>query len=248
MAGLLPTPPAGRERIGVDVDVLFGRIPSRHDVDASLPAVVSLLDAHGIDRALLGSLRGGLFDARSGNDEVLAAAADHPRLVPAGTVDLRDGLAAERELPRLAAAGVRVLRLFCAEQGAEPDFPGLRHVAALAAAHRLTVLTSGDVRRFWRPFAGRGAVVCFLDVHAYHVADFVLLARDEPGFVASTRLLNAPDSIERVAAEVGAGHLAYGSGLPRSEVTPSALRFRLSGLEQAQWTEVSHGTAAGWLR
>lgn len=239
--------PEGRERIGVDVDVLVGRIPDRHDVDGGLPAVAGLLDRHGLDRALLGSLRGGLFDARSGNDEVLAAAAAHRGLVPVGTVDLRDALAAQGELARLAEAGVRLVRLFCAEQGAEPDFPGLRHVAALAAQAGMTVLTSGDVRRYWRPFAGRGAAVCFLDVHAYHVADFVLLARDEPGFVASTRLLNAPDSIERVVAETGARHLAYGSGLPRSDVTPSALRFRLADLRPDEWNQVSRGTAEGWL-
>lgn len=228
------------------MDVLAGRLPDRHDLDASLPAVLGMLDAHGLDRALLGSLRGGLFDACAGNDEVLAAAAAHPRLVPVGTVDLRDALSAEDELTRLAEAGVRVVRLFCAEQGAEPDFPGLRHVAALAAERRMTVLTSGDVRRYWRPFAGRNASVCFLDVHAYHVADFVLLARDELGFVASTRLLNAPDSIERVVTEVGARHLAYGSGLPRSDVTPSALRFRLADLEPGEWDQVSHATAEGW--
>lgn len=226
------------------MDVLVGRIPSRHDLDASASAVLGLLDAHGIDRALAASLRGGLFDARTGNDEVLAMA--HPQLVPVGTVDLRDALTAEAELIRLAEAGVRVVRLLCAEQGAEPDFPGLRHVAALAAQAGMTVLTSGDVRRFWRPFAGRGAAVCFLDVHAYHVADFVLLARDEPGFVASTRLLNAPDSIERVVSEVGARHLAYGSGLPRYEVTPSALRFRLTDLTAEEWDWISHRTVEGW--
>lgn len=229
----------------MDVDVLVGRIPSRHDLDAGRAAVLGMLAAGGIDRALTGSLRGGLFDARSGNDEVLAD--PPPNLVPVGTVDLRDALAAEDELVRLAGAGVRVVRLFCVEQGAEPDFPGLRHVAALTARHGMTVLTSGDVRRYWRPFAGRGARVCFLDVHAYHVADFVLLARDEPGFVASTRLLNAPDSIERVAAEVGAHHLAYGSGVPRSDVTPSALRFRLADLTEAEWAQVGHGTAEGWF-
>lgn len=248
MTTRLPATPADRARIGIDVDVLFGRVPSRHDLDASLPAVEAMLDEYGIDRALLGSLRGGLYDARTGNDEVLTAAAARPRLPAVGTVDLRNALAAEQEVPRIAAAGVRVLRLFCTEQGAEPDFPGLCRVAALAAAHRMTVLTSGDVRRFWRPFAGRDAAVCFLDVHAYHVADFVLLAREEPGFVASTRLLNAPDSIERVAAEVGANHLAYGSGWPRFDTTPSALRFRLSDLEPAQWSWVSHGTAEAWLK
>ncbi|MGH3730939.1 MAG: amidohydrolase family protein [Micromonosporaceae bacterium] len=244
---MTPPTPKGRERIGVDVDVLFGRVPDRHDLDAGLPAVRALLDAHGVDRALVCPLRGGLFDPRTGNDEVLAATAGDPRLVPVGTVDLRDPLGAEPEIERLVAAGVRPLRLFCVAQLIEPDFPALRHVAELAAGSGLTVLTDGDVRRCWRPFAGRGASVCFLDVHAYHVGDFVLLAREEPGFVASTRLLNAPDSIERVVGEVGAAHLAYGSRLPLHDVTPSALRLRLADLPDADWHQASAQTAAGWL-
>lgn len=239
----LPPVPAERQEIDLDVDVLFGAIPSC-DVDASLDAVTAELTEHGIRRGLACPLRGALFDARSGNDEMLKAA-EQTESIPVGTVDIRDALTAETEIGRLAAAGVRLLRLFPAEQWVEPSSPGLQHVVDVAVAHGLVLLTSGDVSQFWRPFSG--ARVCFLDVHAYRVADFVILARREPGFVASTRMLVGPDSIERIADGVGAHHLAYGSRAPLHDVMPSALRLRMATLNDEEWQQVAGGTANQWL-
>ncbi|MET8850192.1 hypothetical protein [Amycolatopsis sp. NPDC004625] len=240
-----PPVPAARQEIDIDVDVLFGTLPSRQ-LDASLDAATGQHVKHRIRRGLVCSLRGALFDARAGNDE-LRKAGDRTRFVPVGAVDVRDALTAETEIPRLAASGVRLLRLFPPEQWVEPDSAGLAHIIDVAVAHGLVLLTSGDFSRFWRPFADRGARVCFLDVHAYRVADFVVLARREPGFVASTRLLCGPDSIERIAGEVGAHHLAYGSRAPLHDVLPSALRLRTAGLDDAAWRQVAGGTAAAWL-
>jgi hypothetical protein len=238
----LPPVPAGRHEIGIDVDVLFGAVPHRQ-----LDAVARQQESHGIRRGLLCSLRSPLFDVCSGNDETRKATELQHRFVPVGSVDIRDALGAEDEIGRLAESGVRILRLFPPEQRAEPCSPGLAAIVDLAVGHDLVLLTSGDFSRFWRPFADRGARVCFLDVHANQVADFVVMARREPGFVASTRMLVGPDSIERVAGEVGAQHLAYGSRTPLHDITPSALRLRLAGLTKQEWKQVAGGTAASWL-
>jgi len=241
----LPPVPAGRQEIGIDVDVLFGTTPSRR-LDASLEAAAGLHARHRIRRGMVCSLRGALFDARSGNDE-MRKASERTGFIPVGAVDVRDALAAEGEIDQLVSAGVRLLRLFPAEQWVEPDSPGLAHIVDLAVERGLVLLTGGDPSRFWRSFAGRGARVCFLDVHAYRVADFVVLARREPGFVASTRMLCGPDSIERIAGEVGAHHLAYGSGAPLHDVLPSALRLRTAALDERDWRQVANGTAEAWL-
>jgi hypothetical protein len=242
----LPPAPAGRHEIGFDVDVLFGVAPTRR-LDASLDAVARQQESHGIRRGLLCSLRGALFDVRSGNDETRKAAGQESRFVPVGSVDIRDALGAEDEIDRLAGSGTKILRLFPPEQWAEPCSPGLAAIIDTAVGHDLVLLTSGDFSRFWRPFADRGARVCFLDVHAYRVADFVVTARREPGFVASTRMLVGPDSIERIAGEVGAHHLAYGSRTPMHDVMPSALRLRMAGLTEREWRQVAGGTTEAWL-
>jgi hypothetical protein len=227
--------------IALDCDVLCGAWPARADLDFGIPAVRGRLDPAGVAGAVVCSGRGAWFDDLDGNTETLAVAAE-TGWIPAGTLNLRDALRAEAELDRLVAAGVRAVRLFGPLQGCEPTFPGYRHVVDRLLERGLVPLVEGDVRACWPAFAGRGARAVFLDVHAYHLADFVLLARREPGFVASTRLLNAPDSIERLVGEVGAGHLAFGSRTPLHDTSPSVLRLRHARLSDVDWAAVSGGT------
>lgn len=231
----------GGLEVALDVDVLVGAYPDRDGPPGTPEAVGRVLAAHRIRAGAVAGLRAALFDVRSGNDEVLALAG--PVWLPVGVVDLRDPIGAARELERLAAAGVRAVRLFPDEQGVEAGFPSVRHVARRAAALGLTVLTGGDVRRFWRPFAGLGARVVFLDTHFYHLGDFLVAAADEPGFHTSTRLLNSPDALEIAAAEVGADRLLYGSRAPHHEPLVPLLRLATSGLEPGETAAVAGGNA-----
>jgi len=54
---------------------------------------------------------GNLADIRAGNDSVIALAARHPEVVPVATVHPYDGQAAQDELVRVAARGIKVLKL-----------------------------------------------------------------------------------------------------------------------------------------
>jgi len=54
---------------------------------------------------------GNLADIRAGNDSVIALAARHPEVVPVATVHPYDGQAAQDELARVAARGIKVLKL-----------------------------------------------------------------------------------------------------------------------------------------
>ncbi|SCG77116.1 amidohydrolase family protein [Micromonospora coxensis] len=225
--------------VTLDVDVLVGRHPDRPGPDADTRQVIAALSTHGIARAAVASLRAALFDVADGNDE--AAALAGPRVLPVGAVDLRDPLGAEREIDRLAERGVRAVRLFPDEQRVEADFPSVRHVARRAARAGLVILAGGDVRRFWRPL--RGTTVVFLDTHFYHLGDFVVAARDEPGFHTSTRLLNSPDALETVAEHLGVDRLLYGSRTPWYEAVVPRLRLARSGLTPDQVAAVAGGNA-----
>jgi hypothetical protein len=244
-----PTPirDSDRRPIGLDCDVLVGGWPPRADLDMSPATVAATLHDRGIDGALVCSGKGAWFDDIEGNDETIAVAAGAEGWLPAGTINLRNALRAEPELDRLAAAGVRAVRIFGTTQGGSPGFPGYRHVVAAAIDRGFLLLVDGDVRTVWSAFADRGARVVFLDVHSYHLGDFLLLARNEPGFVASTRLLNAPDSIERVVGDVGAEHLAYGSRAPLHAVSPSAIRLRRARIADKDYAAVAGGTLLGLL-
>ncbi|MBQ0906203.1 amidohydrolase family protein [Micromonospora sp. U21] len=225
--------------VTLDIDVLVGRYVDRPGPTGEPAVVAETLAANGVERAAVASLRAALFDVRSGNEEV--AALTGPGVLPVGGLDLRDPLGAEREVVRLAERGFRAVRLFPDEQRVEPDFPSVRSVARAATEAGLVILTGGDVRRFWRPL--RGATVVFLDTHFYHLGDFVVVARDEPGFHTSTRLLNSPDALETVAARVGVERLLYGSRAPFYEPIVPRLRLARAALGPSGVEAVTGGNA-----
>lgn len=229
--------------IALDCDVLVGTWPAQADIDLSPEAVERTLTEGGVTGALVCSARGAWFDDVDGLAETLDLTTAHPAWSPVATVNLRNALRAEEIIAAAVDSGVRALRLFGALQGVPAASPGYRHTIRLAAAAGLTILTDGDVREIWPVFAGQGLRVVFLDVHAYHLADFILLAREEPGFVSSTRLLNAPDSIERLVGEVGAHHAAFGSRAPLHAFAPSALRLRHTRISGDDWATIT----GGWL-
>ncbi|MBN9610811.1 MAG: hypothetical protein BGO26_00680 [Actinobacteria bacterium 69-20] len=234
----LPTGP-----IALDCDVLVGTWPAQADIDLSPEKAAATLAEADVTGALVCSARGAWFDDVDGLAETLSLAADRPAWSPVVTVNLRNALRAEELLATASNAGVRTLRLFGALQGVPIASPAYRHTITLAAAAGITILTDGDVREIWPAFAGQGLRVVFLDVHAYHLADFILLAREEPGFVSSTRLLNAPDSIERLVGEVGAQHAAFGSRAPLHAIAPSTLRLRHARISAEDRATIG----GGWL-
>jgi predicted TIM-barrel fold metal-dependent hydrolase len=225
--------------IALDIDVLVGRYADRPGPVGEPAQVAAALRANGIARGAVAALRAALFDMRTGNDEVADLAGT--QVVPVAAVDLRDPLGAEREVVRLAERGFRAIRLFPDEQQVAADYPAVRHVARRATEAKLVVLAGGDVRLFWRPL--RGATVVFLDTHFYHLGDFVVMARDEPGFHTSTRLLNSPDALETIASEVGAERMLYGSRTPFYEAAVPRLRLARSGLDTAAAAAVAGGNA-----
>jgi predicted TIM-barrel fold metal-dependent hydrolase len=211
------------EHIEYDVDVLFGAWPS-HPTDSTIAEIQGRLKQSEIRRALVISTKGALFDAAAGNAETLAVASQE--LIPVGTVDLRDAVGVGERLDELVAQGVKCLRLFTALQGVAAGTPAYEHVVGEALSRRMVLLQDGDPRVFGPVLAGRGAAVVFLDLHVYLLTDFLLLAKEEPGFRITTRMLSSPDGIERVVETVGAEHLVFGSRTPFIDVSPQTLRLR----------------------
>src|SRR3546814_18006876 len=85
--------------------------------------------------------QGDLDAIRAGNDGVIALAARHPEVVPIATVHLYDGQAALDELARVAAAGVRVLKIHALTPGFDVFDPRGTALLRRAGPLRMTVLT-----------------------------------------------------------------------------------------------------------
>ncbi|WP_405059699.1 hypothetical protein OG474_44195 [Kribbella sp. NBC_01505] len=221
----------------LDCDILVG-----HDVTTgrwSRPERVrEVFAGTGISGGVVASLRAVHFDVPSGNDEAREVAEGNG-WTSCPVLDLRDPLGAERELDRLLGSSQRPagIRLAPAAQAVEPSYPSFGHVARLVVEAGLPLFVEGDVRVVGPALRGLGARVVFLDTHFYYLGDFVLLARAEPGFHTSTRMLTGPDSLEIIAAEVGAERLVFGTRTPFHEtysVLGRLLSSKLTAAEIAQ--------------
>lgn len=88
------------------------------------------------------ALAGKPDEIRAGNDGILALAAKHPEVLPIATVHPYDGPAAIAELERVAAKGIKVLKIHPHTQKFDPDDP--RVLALVRRAGQLNVIVLMD--------------------------------------------------------------------------------------------------------
>ncbi len=120
-----------------------------HD-DASLQAYEAQLKDSQLEVAGLGGMWfGGMNQALAGrpaeiqarNNGLIALASQHPKLLPIATVHPYDGDAALQELERIAAAGVKVLKIHAHTQRFDPDDPRVLTLVQRAGELGVIVLT-----------------------------------------------------------------------------------------------------------
>ena len=117
--------------------------------DASLSAYQAQLKATGQEVAGFGAMWFGgpnqalqrkPGEARAANDGIIALAAKHPGLMPIATIHPYDGAAAVSELERVAARGVKVLKLHPHTQKFDPDDPRVLTLVRKAGERGVIVL------------------------------------------------------------------------------------------------------------
>lgn len=207
-------------------DITTGRRQSAADIRARL-------ETAGIAGGAVASLRALSHDPESGNREAAEAARDHGWMTVCG-VDLRNPVDADARMEAAAAQGIRLVRFAAARQGIPGTAPRLRILTRRATELGLTVLVEGSTRSLGVALMGLGATVVFLDQHFYDAGEFILVAREEPGFHTSTRLLGSPDAWETIVEQLGAERLVLGSRAGWSEEHAVLERLRSSGLDQNQ--------------
>ncbi|MGO3290279.1 hypothetical protein [Brachybacterium sp.] len=223
----------------LDCDLLVGRdiASGRRRTPAEL---AQRLAAAGIDGGAVTSLRAIAYDPKSGNREGARAAAEHGWIDVPG-VELRNPLDAHARLERIAADGHRLVRFATTRQNIPGTAPRLRMLARRATELGLTLLVEGSTRTVGLALMGLGASVVLLDQHFYDAGEFIMVAREEPGFHASTRLLGNLDAWESITAEVGADRLLFGTRAGWFEEHSVLERLHSSGLSPEQRALVTSG-------
>lgn len=121
-----------------------------HQGEPSLRAYQDQLKRDGLSASGLGAMwfggpnqakAGNPAAIRAGNDGIIALAARHPGVVPIGTVHPYDGEAALAEIDRIAAKGVRIIKIHAHTQGFDVADPRVLAVAKRAGERGLIVLS-----------------------------------------------------------------------------------------------------------
>ncbi|MCR6627371.1 MAG: amidohydrolase family protein [Pseudoxanthomonas sp.] len=202
--------------------------------------------------------QGELAKIRAGNDQVIALAKAHADVLPIATVHPYDGEAAMAELARVAAAGVKVLKIHAHTQGFDVSDPRVEALARRAGELGVTVLMDnanilpGDSEKLFN-LVVRVPKTKFILAHIgglnFRFWNILALARTADGFgfenlyfdISATVLVVADSPVEEeflwTLRNVGLDHVLLGSDYPQIGlgVTAKALdRLDLSEEEKAK--------------
>ena len=173
---------------------------------------------------------------RAGNDGIIALAAKHPKMLPIGTVHPYDGPAAVAELERIAAKGIKVIKIHAHTQKFDPDDPRVLTLVRRAGELGVIVLMDnanilpGDSEKLFN-LALKAPKTRFIFAHLgamnFRFWNILKAARTAEGLfgeniyfdISATVVLVADSPIEDefvwTMRNVGIDHLLLGSDYPQ---------------------------------
>jgi hypothetical protein len=210
------------------------------------------------------ALAGKPEDVRIRNDALIALAKKHPEVVPIATVHPYDGQAALDELARVAARGVKVLKLHAHTQKFDVTDP--RVLALVSKAGELDVIVlmdnanivPGDSENLFN-LAVRAPKTKFVFAHMgtgnFRFWNILPLARTADGFgmenvyfdISGTVLLAADSPIEEefvwTLRNVGIDHVILGSDYPQISLARTMEAFEKLDLTKEEKAKIREGNA-----
>ncbi|PPJ42517.1 MULTISPECIES: amidohydrolase family protein [unclassified Pseudoxanthomonas] len=208
--------------------------------------------------------QGELAKIRAGNDTVIALAAAHPDVLPIATVHPYDGDAAVAELTRVAAAGVKVLKIHAHTQGFDIGDPRVETLVRKAGELGLTVLMDnanilpGDSEKLFN-LVVRVPKTKFILAHIgglnFRFWNILALARTADGFgfdnlyfdISATVLVVADSPVEEeflwTLRNVGLDHVLLGSDYPQIGLGRTVDAFERLGLTADEKAKIRSGNA-----
>jgi predicted TIM-barrel fold metal-dependent hydrolase len=243
------------------------------DGEASLQKFEAEVKAAGIDLAGVGAMwfggphqapAGDIAGIRAGNDGLIALAAKHPELAPIGTVHPYDGQAALDELARIAARGVKTLKIHPHTQRFDISDPRVLALVTKAGELGVTVLLDnagivpGDCEDLFN-LAARAPKTRFIFAHMgganFRFWNILVLARTADGFalgnvnfdISGTVMLAAGSPIEKefvwTLRNVGIDHVMLGSDYPQIPLARMVEALEKLDLTPEEKTAIRSGNA-----
>lgn len=229
--------------------------------DAGIPlAAIGVMWFGGEHQARAGDLPA----IRAGNDGLLALAAKHPEVVPIATVHPYDGQAALDELARVAARGIKVLKIHPHTQKFAIADPRVLALVKKAGELGMAVLIDnagiipGDCEDLFN-LAVNAPGTRFIFAHMggakFRFWNILILARTADGFglenvnfdISGTVLLAADSPIEAefvwTLRNVGVEHVMLGSDYPQISLARMVEALEKLDLTREEKTAIASGNA-----
>src|SRR5688572_11139619 len=241
--------------------------------ETSLLKFEAEVQASGVELAGVGAMwfggphqapAGDLAKIRAGNDGVIALAAKHPEVAPIGTVHPYDGQAALDELARIAARGVKTLKIHPHTQRFEISDPRVLALVTKAGELGVAVLMDnagivpGDCEDLFN-LAAKAPKTRFIFAHMgganFRFWNILVLARTADGFalgnvnfdISGTVMLAAGSPIEKefvwTLRNVGVDHVMLGSDYPQISLARMVEALEKLDLTPAEKTAILSGNA-----
>jgi predicted TIM-barrel fold metal-dependent hydrolase len=201
---------------------------------------------------------------RAHNDALMALAARHPGMLPVATVHPYDGEAALAELDRVAAAGVKVLKIHPHTQKFDPADPRVLTLVRRAGERGVIVLMDnanilpGDSEKLFN-LALAAPKTTFIFAHLgglnFRFWNVLKMARTAEGLfgdniyfdISATVTLAADSPIENefvwTIRNVGVDHVLLGSDYPQYSLAQNAEALERLGLTEAETAQIRSGNA-----
>ena len=210
------------------------------------------------------ALAGDSAKMRASNDALIALAAKHPEVAAIGTVHPYDGKAALDELARIAARGVKTLKIHPHTQRFEIADPRVLALVTKAGELGMTVLMDnagivpGDCEDLFN-LAARAPKTRFIFAHMgganFRFWNILVLARTADGFaldnanfdISGTVLLAADTPIEAefiwTLRNIGIDHVMLGSDYPQISLARTVEALEKLDLTREEKTAILSGNA-----
>jgi uncharacterized protein len=236
--------------------------------EESLRAYESQLKAAGLEVTGLGAmwfggpnqaLQGAPAQVRANNDDLIALAGTHPKLMPIATVHPYDGAAAVAELERVAARGVKVLKLHPHTQKFDAADPRVRRLTERAGQLGMIVLFDNasivpdDCEKLFN-LALDVPKTKFIFAHLggmnFRFWNILKAARTAQGLFADNIYFDVSATVAIVAdspiedelvwtiRNVGVDHVLFGSDYPQYSLEQNARALERLGLDENEKAKI----------
>lgn len=222
----------------IDCNTIFGFWQHRR-IDASVEALVRIMKANNVVRALCVSTTAILYDYRIGNEETFQVAQKYGQtLYPVATVDPRQYIDCAAEIDKRLQQGFRFFRFFPEHQGWPIYFAPFRDIVTYLGGKHVPMLIPtpalGDISRLADMVSFLSAPIILSHVNYVNLGEALAVMKSDQKIYLETHMLNSPDVIELAVSEIGAERLVFGSSAPLKYFSSALLPIVSSELSDEQ--------------